>query len=1455
MTRLRLSYESPGGSIADVEVTVDGEAPIQELADAFARRDGAASDNPGGWTLVQTTAEGTTTTLTAQSSVAESGLRPGSRVVLAPIPTIGSAADRPAAVLTVHSGPDAGSTFPLPAGISTVGRGSHCAVRLRDPMVSLLHARVVVGADGVELVDENSSNGLLIGGELVPRLAVRPEDRVIIGESQVSIIRQDAAIGSAPVAGTEEFNRSPRVAPRYEGRTLVAPEPPQPPSPTRFPFITALVPILMGFILLAATGSWLSVIFIALSPLMLVGGFWENRRSARLALAEQTELFRSNLATLVADLTSESDLERQVREQEHPGTDDLARAVQERNELLWTRRPEHGEFMELRLGLGTQVSRIEVEHTGARNSLPELRAELDEVIERFRTVDRVPIVGSFDRSGSLGVGGPGDAPQAVARSLVLQTVSLHSPSELALVGIASSRSAARWEWVKWLPHVGSAHSPVAADPLASTPPGAANLVAELLELIAERESASGPDRAVPLPRVLVLVDNDGATDRSSLVQVAERGPACGIHVLWVAGRVPDLPAACRSYVEVSAADNTVSTGRVVEGELSHPVLVEPLALEQAERLARLLAPVVDSGAVADDAAGLPAQVSFVSEAGADVVVAAEGIIDRWRESGSLPSEATASSRRRPASLRALVGRTLSDPFHLDLRVHGPHALVGGTTGAGKSEFLQTWVLGMAAAHSPQRVTFLFVDYKGGSAFADCVDLPHSVGLVTDLSPRLVQRALISLNAELRYREHVLNKKKAKDLLELERRGDPECPPALIIIVDEFAALVQEVPEFVDGVVNVAQRGRSLGLHLVLATQRPAGVIKDNLRANTNLRVALRMADEEDSNDVIGTTAAAAFDPAIPGRAIAKTGPGRLTAFQAAYSGGWTSDRPTRPEVDVHLWHFGAPVPWDDPTPDDGVVADGPADIGRVVTAVSEASRSLELPVPRRPWLPELASVYDLSELPSRRTDSELVLGVIDQPDQQSQRTVAFHPDRDGNLAVFGTGGSGRTTTLRTLAVSAGLTARGGPCVVYGLDFGARGLTMLEDLPHVGSVIAGDDVERVSRLIRQVRDTIDDRAVRYARVNAATIDEYRRISGEADEARVLVVVDGFSAFRSAFEAGPLISVFDQFLSIAADGRPVGVHIAVSADRYGAIPASLQSSIQRRLALRLADDTEESILGVPRGGFEDSPPPGRGYLDGQEIQVAVLGGTPDVSEQAAALQRLAESMRRAGAVEAPPIERLPERVLLQDLPSLVDGLPVLGLGDELLAPVPFEPVGSFLVAGPVGSGRSRTVATMVQSLRRAVPSTKFVWFGQRRSPLAALPWDRSAIGVEAAAALAEQLTAEWSAADPSGWVLVLDGLGEFLNSDADYPLQDLLKVCRSADVFVIAEGETADVQGSWPLLQAVKSSRCGIVLQPDQVDGDSLFRTVFPRLSRADFPPGRGMYVKGGKAQRVQAALVE
>jgi S-DNA-T family DNA segregation ATPase FtsK/SpoIIIE len=238
---------------------------------------------------------------------------------------------------------------------------------------------------------------------------------------------------------------------------------------------------------------------------------------------------------------------------------------------------------------------------------------------------------------------------------------------------------------------------------------------------------------------------------------------------------------------------------------------------------------------------------------------------------------------RPYGLEATIGTGPDGPLTIDLVQQGPHTLIAGTSGAGKSELLQTLVLALAVQYPPERLNFLFIDYKGGAASADFRALPHNVGSVTDLDERLSLRALASLRAELRRRLALLEGR-AKDLAGMQRIAPDEAPPSLVIVVDEFATLVKEIPDFVSGIVDVAQRGRSLGIHLVLATQRPTGAVNDNILANTNLRIALRVLEAADSIAVVGAKDAAFIPVPLRGRAYARTGPGPLTAFQCAWSG-------------------------------------------------------------------------------------------------------------------------------------------------------------------------------------------------------------------------------------------------------------------------------------------------------------------------------------------------------------------------------------------------------------------------------------------------------------------------------------------------------------------------------------------------------------------------------------------
>jgi len=1453
--RTRLLLRRPDGVTDPVVLGADAVTTVGDVADALVRADPRLGGSPGDVELRVVEVGGAQQrTLPRSAALVDAALRPGATIAVSRAARRfvepGAAPADAAARLVVVTGPDAGTEVLLPPGVSTVGRGSGATVRLGDRTVSQRHARIVV-TETVEVVDNGSANGVLVDGGLVARAALGPDDVVRLGDTTLRVERLAAAstAGGTVVA----FNRPPLVVPRYEARTVDAPTPPDPAKPQRFPWLAMLAPALLGVVLYAVTRNPMTLAFVALSPILMIGSWLDRRTGERARVRTQTARFRTDLDRLAAQVRADHEEEVATRLVEHPATVDVVGAALGLSPLLWCRRPDDDDFLAVRLGTGTDTSRTTVRLPSRGQSDGDLWADLERTVTGLRDVADVPLVARLRDVGGIGVAGPPQHAADVARGLLAQLVCLHSPAELVVTAVASPRSARTWEWLTWLPHTAGTHSPLDAH-LGDNPATCGAVVGGLEELVAAR----GTRRGSPGPAVVLVVEDDAPVERGRLVRLAEDGPAVGVHVLWCAPLLPDLPAACRAFLLCTDAGTRLG---VVPDRRWRDVRAEPVDSETGAALGLHLAGVVDAGAPVEDETDLPRTVGYLALAGPEVADDPVAVVERWRETGSLVDRAAPPvPRRDDATLRAVIGQGVGGELVLDLRHQGPHALVGGTTGAGKSEFLQAWVLAMAAAHSPDRVTFLFVDYKGGAAFADCVDLPHCVGLVTDLSPHLVRRALTSLRAELRRREHLLNRKKAKDLLSLERTGDPETPPALVIVVDEFAALVSEVPEFVDGVVDVAQRGRSLGLHLILATQRPAGVIKDNLRANTNLRVALRTADEQDSTDVLGSPLSAHFDPGIPGRGAVRTGPGRIALFQTAYTGG-RSVTATTGAVEIESLRFGPGERWVVPTADTAAAdADGPTDIARVVATVSRAAQLVGVRPPRRPWLPDLQAVYDLADLPLT-DDTALPLGVVDLPDEQRQAPLTFRPD-DGALVLYGTGGAGTSTALRTLAVGAGRAAAAGhPVHVYGLDLGSGGLAMLEPLPHVGAVVDGSDTERVTRLVRTLLETVEERAARYAQVRAGSVTQYRALTGRADEPRVLLLLDGLSAFRDAWESEPgRAATFAAFRRVVTEGRPLGVHVVMTAERPGALPTALAGSVPRRIVLRQADDTAYAVLDVPADVLSPASPPGRAVPAGttHELQLAVHGSTTDPAEQGVQIEQLADRLRAAGVAAAPPVRRLPTFVALSGLPTSADGHPVLGVADDTLAPIGFDPHGTFLLAGLPGSGRTTVLAALATALRRYSPDGRLYYVGNRRSPVrAADVWTEVAVSPDEAAALARRLLPDLAepATGALGVVLVVESLTDLLGTTAEQPLTEAVRTARRNDHLVIAEAETSAWGSAWQLVAEVRNGRRGLVLQPDHMDGDPLFRTPFPRMSRAEFPPGRGVVVESGRIRRVQVPVAD
>lgn len=408
-------------------------------------------------------------------------------------------------------------------------------------------------------------------------------------------------------------------------------------------------------------------------------------------------------------------------------------------------------------------------------------------------------------------------------------------------------------------------------------------------------------------------------------------------------------------------------------------------------------------------------------------------------------------------LRVAVGSADAGPLELDLAA-GPHALVAGTSGSGKSEFLVSWITALAAAYGPDRLAFLLVDFKGGAAFDPVAALPHVTGVVTDLAEAEAGRAVASIRAELRHREHVLSAAGARDLARLPRGV---VMPRLVIVVDEFQAMVERFPDLGTVIADVAARGRSLGVHLVLASQRPNGVIRESVTANCGIRVSLRVLHRADSVAIVGTDQAAALDPAVPGRAVADPGDGCPVRFQSA-------------------------------------IADA-ASIRRAVERHSDA------PAPRRPWLDPLPASLDLGSVaevlgPEGRTPAtQIILGVADDPDRQRRLAVGWDPPEDGPLAVLGMPGSGRTALLEAIATQVA-DLRGASSV---LRIDAPRSAVWDAIDRVESAVASRSADLPFLMVLDDADT--------------------RFGGWPDEARFAALAKLESVLRGARAAGTAVVI--------------------------------------------------------------------------------------------------------------------------------------------------------------------------------------------------------------------------------------------------------------------------------------------------------------------------------------------
>lgn len=1433
----------------DLDIRTDGPASVGDVVDEVVNQASLVGVPHRPSLAVSRTGQ----TLPRELRLVDADIRSGDRCWLNDAPPPGvSTGWTAAAEAEIVEGHDAGQIFALRPGANDVGRAELCEISIDDELVSRRHARIVV-SDEIRIHDLGSTNGVLVNGRVISQATrIDSDDLVTIGDTVLRLrISEDA--DEVPVGSTVPFNRPPHVFRPYQGANIKIAAPPGDPPKNRFSITSAIVPLVMvlGMFLYyeSQPDQEFPMIFLAfmlMSPVMVIGSYYENRGWNRRDHKEQLSRHMQHVEKKIAELEEARVEEVESRAREYPSADETVEFLSNMSPRMWERHPDETEFLALRIGRAEQPSRSEamVESGGSHR----LRAELEEIPARYATIPELPATANLRDVGGLGLAGPVDDVNALARAVIVQLAGLHSPGEVVLAGLFGEQEAREWEWLGWLPHIRSSVSPFVGSQFGVGVSSCLTLLNDLISVLEERLAAREDQRdgGPAEPAVVVFIDESAPIDRTRLLTLFESGPAVGVFFIWMASARTRLPRACGAVVDVQVDGDGSVLGLRTVGEEIDSVSLEPLSKSDALEFARGIAPVSEIGGRIGLAASVPERVQLVDLLGGVAVLDdCETIIDRWRQGDELLEQG------KQLRLRAPIGRQADSPLSIDIRTDGPHALVAGTTGSGKSELLQSYVASLAATHSANHVTFLLVDYKGGAAFKDCVDLPHAVGLVTDLNTSEVRRALISLEAELKHRERILNEAGAKDLIELEGMQYGNAPPTLLLIVDEFAALAKEVPEFIEGIVDVALRGRSLGIHLILATQRPAGVITPQIRANTSLRIALRVADDDDSVDVVGTKDAAVLPANVPGRAFAKLGPRDSTLFQSAYVGGFTHAAASGPMIAVSRFAFDERRQLGEAESDERpFVAEDATDLQRLVANVRMAHAREGTESPRRPWQPPLANVYDLARLPQSETDADIVLGVVDMPSQQRQEIAHFRPDQAGSLLILGSSGSGKTVLLRTLAAAAGLTKSGASTHVYGLDFAGRGLEMLNDLPHVGAIVHGHDNERVVRLLRDLRTRIDERSERFAAVRASSLPEFRASSRDAAaEPRLLVLLDGYAAFNSVYERIEGGKWVDWLTQLVADGRQFGVHFAMTADRRSAFPLALTSAVGGRIVLRLANQDEYAAAGVPVELAAAATTAGRAVLDDLETQIALLGGDESGDAQTTAMSGLAESLKGRLHREPTPVRILPEELRLESVPRS-DGGFTLGMRDADLGPamLPFT-LGGAVVAGPPQSGKSTALRTLVSAAPPQVSETVIVGYHETAVTQPA-PRRRVGVGeVDGARLLREVLDSE-----ERDLLVVIDDLHEFAHTEVDMIVTDILRKARAQRWMVLASASADAMRRAYDgALRDVRANKTGILLQPDsEVDGD-IVGLRLPRAVNVVWPAGRGYLVHSGAYELCQVAM--
>ena len=1371
----------------------------------------------------------------------------------------------------VVGGPDAGRVHRLPLGEYVIGSAPDARVYIADQSVAARQARLQVSPGELRWTPyERAAAAAVEGRDITGPVLLKPAQVIAIGETRLMLMpaqAPDAALVPTDDGGLA-YNRPPRLPPAPKRTTIEMPAEPKDPEKQPIPIIMTIAPLLFGVGLWAVTKNLSFLLFTVLSPLMYVANYISGRRQGKKSHRQQVADYKVAMVETRKRIAEAARTERRLRRHDAPDPATILVTALGPRGRLWERRRGDPDRLLLRLGLARLPSAIEI--TGAMGSeAPGPPALRD-----------VPVTVELLEIGVFGIAGARPSAVASARWLVAQAATLHSPKDLSIIVLSDERGGADWDWLRWLPH----SRPDSREYLSLTgtsPEVTARRIAELANQVNSRvsELAARSQRSMDLGAgSITLLILDGARALRSMPgmpQILKEGPAVGVFAICMDSEERLLPEECGAVASYPAGSPTRLTLRRAYGARLPGVLADQVSTHWSERVARAMAGVRDVSREDSDVA-LPSSARLLDLLNMEPP-AAERVAGLWQRYGR--------------TTEAPIGAAVDGPFIIDMRKDGPHALVAGTTGAGKSELLQSIIASLSARNRPDSMTFVLIDYKGGAAFKDCVDLPHTVGMVTDLDGHLTERALASLNAELKRREHILTLVGAKDIEDYwdtidrpefvsptGRQMDPM--PRTVLIIDEFATLKEELGDFVDGLVGIAMRGRSLGVHLILATQRPSGVVSPVIRANTNLRIALRVTDGAESSDVIDAQDAARISKTTPGRGYARTGFSALHAFQTARVGGRRPGGTVAgpPPVLAHpvAWaDFAAEIPRPVSEQDDSNME---TDLQVLVESIGGAAQLMGIPKYRSPWLPPLSEQLALADLvlppgspPPGSPDGRVAavpFALEDLPDEQAQRPVLFDLEHGSHLVIAGAPRAGRSTALRTLAASIATYTSCRDVHLYALDCGNAALVPLDKLPHTGAVVTRDQVDRADRLISVLIGEITRRQTLLAQYGYGSLAEQRAHVAPEDRLPYLVfLLDRWEGFMASFDDLDGGAMTTNILRMLREGPGVGLRAVIAADRSGLL-GKLPTTVEDKLIMRMGDVNDYSLGGLSVRRLPSVFPAGRAFRNDSmiETQLALLDPDPAGPAQVRALAEVARATTERDAsvpraLRPARVDQLPARIAVREVLALAaEPLPtapmwaLVGVGGDELRPVGVDlddDGPGFVIGGPPRSGRSTALLTIANSLLGN--GCEIVVVTPRSSPLRRLDGQPGVLGVFTGTATDGEILAALDSALGPAAVLVDDG--ELLvDEPCAAAFETVLAEGRDAQRALVIAGTTSElVNGYRGYIVAARKGKTGLLLTPEHPMEGDLLGIKPPRSSVGPAPQGRGLLTIRGGYSTIQVPL--